>query len=191
MRGGHIRILKALLTDSGVGSTLVCFGQAKGFTGRMLSSRGAHASPVPGDMDAHHGAFGLRKKVQKPCSHQFCLVKSHWFQMLIWRGDWEESMFQDRFRKVWKYTLLSCKLASENDECYIENNQSQQQDNLSSVVLKSLSSVSLRASCHFEDHGASQVSLPFLTHQSAPVGPGVAARSVLDPQGVQPFPGGL
>ena len=37
--------------------------------------------------------------------------------------------------------------ASENDECYIENNQSQQQDDLSSVVLKSLSSVSLRASC--------------------------------------------
>lgn len=45
MRGDHIRILKALLKDSVVGSTLGCFGQEKGFTGRMLSSRGAHASP--------------------------------------------------------------------------------------------------------------------------------------------------
>lgn len=188
MRGDHIRILKALLKDSVVGSTLGCFGQEKGFTGRMLSSRGAHASP---DVDAHHRAFGLRKKVQKPSSHQFCLVKSHWFQMLIWRGDWEESMFQGRFRKVWKYTLLSCKLASENDECYIENDQGQQQDDLSSVVLKSLSSAFLRASCHLEDHGATQVSLPFRTHQSAPVGPRVAARSVSDLQGVQPFPGDL
>lgn len=100
-------------------------------------------------------------------------------------------MFQGRFGKVWKYTLLSCKLASENDECYIENDQSQQQDDLSSVVLKSLSSAFLRASCHLEDHGATQVSLPFRTHQSAPVGPRVATRSVSDPQGVQPFPGGL
>ena len=93
MCDGHIINFKALLTDSGVGSTLGCFSQAKGFTERLLSSHGAHASPVQGDVDAHHGAFDLSKKVRKPCSHQFCLVKSHWFQMLIWGGDWEESMF--------------------------------------------------------------------------------------------------
>lgn len=139
-----------------------------------------------------HTAEPFRKNnLQKSCSYYFCFVKSHWLQVLVWGGDREENSFQARFRKIWKNTLLPCKLTRENDECQVENHQSQQQHNLSSVFLKSVFFAILVACCHFQDHCATLVSLPFRPHQSTYVCPRAAAGSLLDLQGIQPFTGAL